>query len=123
MSTYSVYIKANLYSVHWENDKEHGYFRQHIRVLAKDAVDAIEATRPLVDGAKHADKIYAHVVSVDMLAEGIRILPSQIVLEESCVHNLYQPSTDYDLTNLLKPYALRPQKPEQMPAPFEEEVF
>ena len=96
MSTYSVYVRAHLYCVHWENDKEHGYFHQHIRVLAKNAEDAIKATKPLADRSGHT-----HVESVDMLAEDIRILASSVVLEECCVHNLYQPSNDQDLSNML----------------------
>ena len=66
-------IRANLYSVHWENDKEHGYFHEVIRILALDAADAIVATRPVGVGN-------IHVKSVDLLAENITVLLTDAVL-------------------------------------------
>ncbi len=71
-------VKANLYSIHWRNSKEGGYFHSTHRVLATDAMSAISASKP--DRACGGVKLQC--VSVDLLAEDITILISPDVLTE-----------------------------------------
>lgn len=68
-------VKANLYSVHWEADREHGYFRSTIRILANDAADAVKTTKPTNAGSYH-------VRGVELLAENILLLITDSVLTE-----------------------------------------